>query len=118
MSALDLINFIPHSVDSEHSVLGSILINDSVVDSIATLKPDHFYVEANNLKSRWSWVMANKAGTKEEGLDFFGRLFAYISKSDFLMGRSSSWNCDLGWIVNATNFSKIIDGNYDNKVAA
>lgn len=73
---------------------------------------------ANNLKSRWSWVMANKAVTKEEGLDFFGRLFAYISKSDFLMGRSSSWNCDLGWIVNATNFSKIIDGNYDNKVAA
>lgn len=47
MSALDLIHFIPHSVDSEYSVLGAILINDSVVDSIATLKPDHFYVEAN-----------------------------------------------------------------------
>ena len=73
---------------------------------------------ANNLKSRWSWVMSSKASTKEEGLDFFSRLFEYISKSDFLMGRSGSWNCDLGWIVNATNFSKIIDGNYDNKAAA
>lgn len=73
---------------------------------------------SNHLKSRWAWVMSNKAATKEEGLDFFGRMFAYIAKSDFLMGRSGSWSCDLGWIVNPTNFSKIIDGNYDNKVAA
>ena len=47
MSALDQFNFIPHSVESEHSVIGAILINDAVLDQIATLKPDHFYVEAH-----------------------------------------------------------------------
>lgn len=47
MSALDLINFIPHSVESEHSVIGAVLLNDTAIDSISTLKPDHFYVESH-----------------------------------------------------------------------
>lgn len=76
-----------------------------------------------NLASRWKWVMDDlkkkgKEQTKEAGLDFFRRMFGYIKESDFLMGRNASWSADLGWIVKGENFSKIIDGNYENKVAA
>lgn len=39
--------FIPHSVDSEASVIGAVLLKDSAIDEISTLKPDHFYVEAH-----------------------------------------------------------------------
>lgn len=45
MNILD--TFIPHSVDSEHSVLGAVLINDAAIDSISSLRPEHFYVEAH-----------------------------------------------------------------------
>ena len=76
-----------------------------------------------NLASRWKWVMDDlkkkgKEQTKEAGLDFFRRMFGYIKESDFMMGRNASWSADLGWIVKGENFSKIIDGNYENKVAA
>lgn len=79
---------------------------------------------AKNLQARWKWVIADleKKGnpvSQQDGLDFFGRMFAYIATCDFLMGKTSSWTgCDLAWIVNAENFAKIIEGRYENKVAA
>ena len=78
---------------------------------------------AKHLKARWSWVLADlkakgKPFDKSAGLDFFRRMFGYIHKSDFLMGRSGGFSCSLPWIVNDENFTKIIEGNYENKVAA
>lgn len=77
-----------------------------------------------SLQSRWKWVMTAKtrdgehyAENKEEGLDFFRRYFLYVKKSDFLCGRSSDWQCGLDWLLNASNFAKVLDGNYENKAA-
>lgn len=78
------------------------------------------------LKARWDWVLTAchesgpRKGTRlatntEEGLNWFSRFFAHIAKSDFLTGRSSEWACDLIWIVNKSNFEKIIQGTYDQK---
>ena len=61
---------------------------------------------------------ARKPFDKAAGLDFFRRMFGYIHKSDFLMGRSGGFSCSLPWIVNDENFSKIIEGNYENKEVA
>jgi hypothetical protein len=77
----------------------------------------------NNLAARWKWVLADLKAKdqdygKDEGLDFFARLFAYIARSDFLTGKEGKWQADLGWIVKAENFAKIIQGNYENKEAA
>lgn len=76
---------------------------------------------AVNLKARWRWVLTAKkpdgqryATTAEEALEFFGRMFAYVAKSDFLMGRNGQWTCDLPWLVTAENFSKVIEGKYEN----
>lgn len=63
----------------------------------------------NALKTRW------REDEKRQNLEYWERLFKYIAKSDFLTGRSSQWQCDLEWIVNSTNFIKIIEGKYDNK---
>lgn len=78
-----------------------------------------------DLSSRWKWALtakkrdgSNYATDKETGIDFFNRLFRHVAKSDFLMGRKSDWSCDLGWIVKASNFEKIISGNYDNREVA
>ena len=79
-----------------------------------------------NLAARWRWVLTAKkpdgaryATDPESALSFFDRFFAYVAKSDFLTGRDSKWQgCDLGWLVKAENFSKVISGNYDNKEAA
>ena len=78
---------------------------------------------ARHLKARWVWVLADlkskgKPFDKSAGLDFFRRMFGYIHKSDFLMGRSGGFSCSLPWIVNDENFTKIIEGNYENKAVA
>jgi len=76
-----------------------------------------------NLASRWKWVLADlkkkgKPFDKEAGIEFFGRMFAYISKCDLLMGKKGDWSCSLPWLVEAGNFAKVIEGNYERKDAA
>lgn len=76
-----------------------------------------------NLTARWRWVLADlkardKPHDRDAGLDFFKRMFGYIRESDFLMGRAGTWSADLGWIVKAEPFAKIIQGNYENKEKA
>ena len=58
------------------------------------------------------------AETEANGLDWFARFFGYVGKSDFLMGRDGKWSCDLGWLVKSENFSKVVQGNFENKEAA
>ena len=81
---------------------------------------------AKNLSSRWKWLLTKTrssgeryASNEDEGLAWFDRFFAYVAKSHFLTGRDGKWsNCDLGWLVNAENFAKVVQGNYENKEAA
>lgn len=78
---------------------------------------------AKALRERWIWLLTTKkkntgeryATTKEEGLEWFSRFFAYVSASDFLMGRAGKWSCDLGWLVKAENFAKVMQGNFENQ---
>ena len=81
------------------------------------------------LKARWRWVLTEShetgeragqrlATNREEGLAWFERFFNFVGGSDFLTGVSSSWSCDLGWLVKAENFEKVLQGNYTNKGTA
>lgn len=81
--------------------------------------------DAENMRARWRWVLTAKkrsgqryATTKAEALDFFDRFFAYVSRSDFLTGRSSDFTCSLQWLMKASNFAKVIQGNYENREVA
>lgn len=82
---------------------------------------------AEAMRARWRWVLTarssktNKryAETGDQALDWFDRFFAYVARSDFLSGRSGKWtSCDLGWLMKADNFAKVVQGNYENKAPA
>jgi len=81
---------------------------------------------AKAMCQRWKWVLTAKkksgdryATTKDDALAWFDRFFAYAAQSDFLSGRDGRWtSCDLGWLMKAENFAKVVQGNYENKKAA
>lgn len=79
--------------------------------------------------ARWEWVMSanhekgERAGqrlalTVEGGIDWFDRFFAFVSESRLLTGQETKWMADLGWLMKAGNFAKVIQGNYLNREAA
>jgi len=78
---------------------------------------------AEAMRARWRWVLTAKkkdgtpyASTSEQAVAWFARFFGYVEKSDFLSGRSGKWtNCNLGWLVKADNFAKVVQGNYEQK---
>lgn len=90
---------------------------------LPTPKPELWNgARAKALQQRWKWLLSAKksdgtryAENREQALEWFGRFFDYVSKSDFLTGKQSKWCCDLGWLVKAENFAKVIQGNYENK---
>lgn len=77
----------------------------------------------NAMRARWRWVLTTKrkdgsqhATDEASAVAWFDRFFEYIAKSDFLTGRNGKWEtCDLGWLVKAENFAKVLQGNYENK---
>jgi hypothetical protein len=81
---------------------------------------------AKNLAARWRWVLTAKrengrryATTSDEALEWFGRFFGAVASSDFLTGRNDRWKgCNLQWLVKASNFAKVVDGNYSREDAA
>jgi hypothetical protein len=81
---------------------------------------------AEAMRARWRWALtAEKEGgeryakTAQEGIVFFDLFFGHVANSDFLSGRSGKWGgCDLGWLMKAENFAKVVQGNYDNKSEA
>lgn len=81
---------------------------------------------SKDLAARWKWLLTKTrsngeryATNEDDALAWFDRFFAYVAKSDFLTGRDGKWtNCDLGWLVKAENFAKVVQGNYENREAA
>ncbi|MDR5757000.1 hypothetical protein [Caballeronia sp. LZ035] len=79
-----------------------------------------------SMRTRWRWVLtatkrdgSRYATDEQSAMDFFDRFFRFVADSDFLTGRNGKWtSCDLGWLMKAENFAKVIQGNYENKEAA
>lgn len=106
---------------------------DSLIDSyeaalpvLPTVRRSLFAQGANgkSMRARWRWVMTAKhergerkgerlATTAEEGRAWFKRYFDYVADSDFLTGKNGKFqSCDLGWLVTAANFEKVLSGKY------
>jgi hypothetical protein len=76
-----------------------------------------------SMRTRWRWVLTAKskdgqryATDEASAVAWFDRFFAYAGESDFLTGRNGKWgSCDLGWLMKAENFNKVLQGNYENK---
>jgi hypothetical protein len=52
---------------------------------------------------------------KENSLEILGEVFKKVNDSDFLSGRKTDWKANFDWIMNPTNFVKILEDNYKNK---
>lgn len=52
------------------------------------------------------------------GLDGWEAAMQRIGASDFLTGRKTDWRCDFDFILQASSFTKIMEGSYDNKQSA
>lgn len=50
----------------------------------------------------------------EYGLQKIYDVFDAVARSDFLSGRSGAWRCSFDWLLNQTNFLKVLEGNYEN----
>lgn len=74
---------------------------------------------------RQRWVQAGKPSsyspdgynTVEKGIEWWDSFFSYIAhetklSTGFVMN-DRTWLPDLEWVINATNFQKIIDGKYN-----
>ncbi len=74
----------------------------------------------NALRARWQQLFAEgHVQTADEAIDFFRQYFAHVAKSRFLtgmqpasQGRTKAFRADLTWLVNATNFTKVIERGY------
>jgi hypothetical protein len=79
-------------------------------------------VRQTNLRQRWlqaakpSVFSPQGYASQADGLAWWESFFAYIANDTKLAQgfetKDRTWRPDLVWIVNATNFAKIIDGKY------
>jgi hypothetical protein len=63
-------------------------------------------IRKKHLKARWNF------SNKTPNLEWWNEFFRYIRKSDFLMGRNTDFRASFDWIINSSNFVKIIEGNF------
>lgn len=63
-------------------------------------------------KRRWeSNIKTEKSGLSNT-VEFWENFFKYIKDSLFLMGKKGTFQASFDWIINESNFIKIIEGNY------
>jgi hypothetical protein len=77
----------------------------------------------SNMKQRW--IQAAKKSdyspdgyqNLKDGIDWWDSFFDYIAKDTKLANgfesNNRTWKPDLEWVMNASNFQKIIDGKYN-----
>lgn len=47
-------------------------------------------------------------------LEQIGLVFIKTSQSDYLTGKKVAWKASLSWLLKVENFTKVIEGNFDN----
>lgn len=79
---------------------------------------------ALHLKTRWRETAVEKGWVSQtDGLDYFRRMFVFISRSPFLCGRAPPigsrppFVAELAWLVEASNWAKVLEGKYHQEAA-
>lgn len=54
---------------------------------------------------------------KNYSMEQINEVFLKAQCSDFLSGKNGKWNATFDWLIKDSNFIKVLEGNYDNKVA-
>jgi len=75
------------------------------------LPPAREWPDSNSAQLRARW----RSTPERQSLDWWRKFFGYVHESDFLMGRKTDFQASLGWLVKASNFAKVVNGNYENR---
>ena len=74
------------------------------------------------IRARWREVCGTEKFDREKGVDWFLWFFDHASKSAFLTGNGTPnratgrvWMADFDWLLNPTNFARVIDGRYHHE---
>ena len=74
-------------------------------------------IRMKHAQARWKQVCSDAKIEKQEALDWFKWYFERVSESKFLTGKTPGrdgrvWMADFEWLMNGSNFAKVIEGNY------
>jgi hypothetical protein len=92
---------------------------NDIIDYSAILENYHLYCDKLPKVAKLSDERKKHiaARFKEFDLEKIIEVFKKAGKSDFLSGKNDrTWRADIDWIFNPTNFLKIMEGKYENKV--
>lgn len=80
-------------------------------NSLSENIPKINFIKENSTRSKHL-----KARIEEVGEEKFFEVLKSISNSDFLCGKNNSnWTITFDWFINASNFVKVLEGNYNNR---
>ena len=63
------------------------------------------------------------ARLEEHGIDVWNEVVGKVGQSDFLCGKAKqvnghkNWKASFDWLINPTNFNKVLEGNFDSQAA-
>ena len=99
-------------------------LNQSIIQQISTEQVQAVVRLFNETCTSFSKVTAVSADRKKRitarlkqyGIETIKLVFEKAQASDFLTGNNQrKWKANFDWLINETNFAKVLDGNYDDK---
>lgn len=95
--------------NNDNNILYTLVCN--LWNSLSENIPKVNFIKENSTRSKHL-----KARVEEVGKEKFIEVLKSISNSDFLCGKNNSnWTITFDWFINASNFVKVMEGNYNNK---
>jgi uncharacterized protein YdaU (DUF1376 family) len=94
-------------------------VNDNGINYIGVVENFHLYCDRLSKVSKLSDQRKKHITARVKDFDYNTviEVIKKVGKSDFLCGRNDkAWKADFDWIFNPTNFLKIYEGRYDNKI--
>lgn len=92
--------------------------HQAVIDAYHDCLPNHPGVRIWNTKRQRTLDRARKEYPKCDDLAWWPRYFAYVAKSEFLMGKNDrGWTPDLEWLCDVTRLTKVLEGKYHGEGA-
>jgi hypothetical protein len=66
------------------------------------------------LKARWNEKhITNDGELRSDSLEYWQRYFEYVKTSRYLTGQVNDWKANFDWLINKSNFIKVIEETYN-----
>ncbi len=93
-------------IDVYNQTLGDVLPNAQIINA----------KRKASLSARWREMLGSKTPSGKvryydltSGLEWWSRLFAKVKLNPHWLGASGTWRADLDWILNPSNFAKVLE---------